>query len=189
MNKKIISIISGFLISGLLLTGCAASKADSVKMMEVTPTLTSIQQINSFNPKVASEQALEVVSNNPYDQDFFERVFARLVEQCDNSKSHDNAGIIWDNFVDPLKESGKVPPDLAKTVWNYHFSRQFVSLPSTSGVTNYCQQLSDIKLNLEKEYKMKKVGFNISEQGVPDTHFLNAMYVYNTMWAACDRNN
>ena len=144
-----------------------------------------VSQINSFNPEVACRQALEVTSNNPFDEVFFEKVFARLVDQCRNSKSPANADIIWDHFVVPLKKSGKIPPDLSTTTWNYYFSKSFVSLPNISPVSEYCGDLAQIKKNLEKEYQLKKVGFEICRQGSPDAHFLNAMYVYNTMWAAC----
>lgn len=174
------------LILVLLLAGCAAKGKHNT---DIKPPLTSIHQIDSFNIDVASAQALEVVNNNPYEQDFFEKVFARLVEQSRNSKSRENADVIWEEFVTPLKQSGKVPPDLAIATWNYYFSRNFVSLPAMGEVTQSCYRLSEIKKNLEKEYQLKRAGFEVTEQGSPDKHFLNAMYVYNTMWAACHEAN
>jgi hypothetical protein len=151
--------------------------------------LTTIQQIDSFNIEVACDQALEVVKNNPYEEEFFEKVFARIVAQSRHSKSEANAHLIWNHFVVPLKQSGRVPPDLATTNWNYYFSRHFISLPATASVNYYCTRLPEIKQSLEKEYQLKKLGFEASDQGSPDTHFLNAMYVYNTMWAACNGTN
>lgn len=169
---------------GLMVAGCATEKP-AVTSPVAPPPLTVIGQIESFNVEKACGQALEVVNNNPYEQGFFEKVFARLVEQCRDSKSPTNADIIWDHFVVPLKQSGKVPPDLAKTTWNYYFSKSFVSLPSIGPVSQYCGRLADIKKDLEKEYQLKKLGFEATQQGSPDAHFLNAMYVYNTMWASC----
>jgi len=183
-NHALISILAGVLLLGLLGAGCA-KKQTVIATPASPPPLTTIHQIDSFNPEVACGQALEVINNNPYAQDFFEKVFARVVDQCQNSKSKANADLIWDRLVVPLKQSGKVPPDLAKTTWNYYFSRQFVSLPALGPVSQYCYRLPEIKKNLEKEYQMKKSGFEICQEGSADPHFLNAMYVYNTMWAAC----
>lgn len=170
----------------MLVVGCAANRpVHTEPSVSALPTLTKLQQIDSFNPQAACHQALEVINNNPYEQEFFEKVFARVVDQCQNSKSPANAELIWEHMVAPLKQSGKVPPDLLKTTWNYYFSRQFVSLPSMAPVSHYCHRLAEVKKNLEKEYRLKKLGFEICQQGSPDTHFLNAMYVYNTMWASC----
>ena len=177
-----VSILVG--IPGLLLMGCTVKQPVLDAPVPPLP-LSMIDQIDSFNPEVTCSQALDVINNNPYDQAFFEKVFARVVSQCMNCKSPANANIIWDHFVAPLKESGKVPPDLAKTTWNYYFSRTFVSLPALGPVSQYCGRLEEIKKSLEKEYRLKKLGFEITQQGNPDAHFLNAMYVYNTMWACC----
>lgn len=168
----------------LLLSGCTSKNPTLIESPD-SVTLSSVEQIDSFNLEVACHQAVEVINNNPYDQEFFETVFAKLIDQCKNSKSTDNADIIWDHFVMPLRETGKVPPDLAKTVWNYYFSREFFSLPDAGTVNHYCLRLPQIKKNLEKEFTLKKDGFEISRQGSPDAHFLNAMYVFNTMWAGC----
>ena len=168
----------------VLVGGCAGNQKVDTEVPS-PPPLTMIHQIDSFNPQVACRQALEVINKNPYEQDFFEKVFARVVDQCQNNKSQVNAEIIWENLVVPLKQSGKVPPDLAKIIWNSYFSREFVSLPAMAPITHYCQRLAEIKKRLEKEYELKKAGFEITQQGSPDAHFLNAMYVYNTMWAAC----
>jgi len=183
MYKRITFIVLCLVISGLM-TGCAANRQASSTMTIPVP-LTAVHQIDSFKPEVACTQALEVVNNNPYEQEFFEKVFARIVEQCMNSRAPENADIIWERFVKPLNKTGKVPPDLAKMTWNYYFAKQFASLPGTAPVGHYCNQLGDIKKNLEKEYEMKKAGFDVCKQGNPDVHFLNAMYVYNTLWAAC----
>ncbi len=185
MSYNSISLLFVLLASAMA-GGCTGTTTNVTPVAETArPALTSISQINSFRPETACMQALEVVENNRYSQDFFEKVFARLVKQCGESKSPENADIIWNNFVTPLKSSGKVPPDLVRTTWNRYFSKQFVSLPSPGRVIDYCTRLPDIKQNIEKEYRMKKQGFEICEQGSPDAHFLNAMYVYNTMWAAC----
>lgn len=173
-----------FLTFGMLMAGCATDKP-AVTAQVSPPPLTTISQIESFNVETACRQALEVVNNNPYEQGFFEKVFARLVNQCRDSKSPANADAIWGHFVVPLKQSGKVPPDLATTMWNYYFSRSFVSLPSIGPVNQYCGRLAEIKKDLEKEYQLKKLGFEVTQQGSPDANFLNAMYVYNTMWASC----
>lgn len=168
------------------MAGCAANKPMPVDPATQAPApLTMLAQIDSFKPEVACSQALEVVNSNPYEQVFFEAVFAKIVEQCRNSRKPENADLIWTNFVAPLQKSGKVPPDMVKYLWNCYFSRQFVSLPTMAPVSQQCFQLAEIKKNLEKEYQLKKAGFEICRQGTPDTHFLNAMYVYNTMWAAC----
>jgi len=180
-------IVMFLTLACLFITGCAGMNAKTTEA-DITPPpprLTSIEQIDSFNVKTACSQGFEVVTSNPYSQELFEKVFARIVEQAKSNKSPRNADIIWDNFVVPLEESGKVPPDLAKRLWNCYFSRQFVSLPSSAPVTHYCHDLTAIKKALEKEYQLKKAGFEVCEQGSPDAHFLNAMYVYNTMWAAC----
>ena len=179
------AILLGVLLVAIITGGCAGKKPIATDQPMASPPLTMIQQIDSFSPEIASRQALEVINNNPYDQEFFEKVFARAVEQCKASKSPANADIVWDNLVVPLKQSGKVPPDLAKTTWNGYFSRQFVSLPSAAPVTHYCNRLKEIKAGIEREYMLKKAGYEATEQGSPDAHFLNAMYVYNTMWAAC----
>jgi len=175
------------ILSGLLVVmGCVTTTPQvEVSTVKMESPLVTIQHIDSFKPEVACAQALEVINNNPYEQEFFEKVFGRILEQCENSKSPDNADIIWEHFVAPLTKSGRVPPDLAKTTWNYCFARQFVSLPDTAMVVHFCDQLSEIKQNIEKEYRLKKTGFEICKQGSPESHFLNAMYVYNTMWAAC----
>jgi len=183
-NYTFLSNLVGVLLLGLLAAGCA-KKQTMIAQPAFRSPLTTIHQIDSFNPEVAGRQALEVINNNPYEQVLFEKVFARVVDQCRNNKSKTNADIIWEQIVVPLKQSGKVPPDLAKTIWNYYFSRQFVSLPAMGPVSHYCHRLPEIKNNLEKEYQLKKVGFEICQQGSVDPHFLNAMYVYNTMWAAC----
>ena len=179
-----ISLLSFFLGLGLMMAGCATDKP-AVTSPVSPPPLTMIGQIDSFNVEIACGQALDVVNNNPYEQGFFEKVFARLVKQCKESKSPANADIIWEHFVAPLKHSGKVPPDLVTTLWNCYFSKAFVSLPSIGPMSQYCGRLAQIKKNLEKEYQLKKLGFEVTQQGSPDAHFLNAMYVYNTMWASC----
>ena len=183
MRQQIAVFMSSLVLLNLMITGCAGVR--DKKPNTAPPALNSVDQIDSFNPEVTGRQGLEVVNSNPYSQEFFEQVFKRVVEQCLNSKSPDNADIIWANFVMPLRESGKVPPDLAKTTWNYYFSMQFVSLPSRGPVCYYCNRLAEIKKNIEKEYQLKKSGFTACEQGSPQPHFLNAMYVYNTMWATC----
>ena len=175
-----------FLLFILLMAGCAAKKSIVTEpVVSAPPSLTMIHQIDSFKPETACRQAIEVINNNPYEQEFFEKTFARVIEQCQNSRSPANADLIWDHLVVPLKKSGKVPPDLVKTMWNYYFSKQFISLPDMAPVPHYCYRLAEIKRNLEKEYHLKKAGFEVCQQGSPDAHFLNAMYVYNTMWAAC----
>ncbi len=187
-RKNILSIM--FVLLSLLIGGCAGNRTMvAAQTSQMQPSLTTIHEIDSFNPQVACRQALEVINSNPYEQELFAKAFGQVVVQCQNSKSPENADIIWDNLVSPIKQSGKVPPDLAKTTWNYYFSRQFVSLPSMGPVSNYCHRLAEIKKNLEKEYDLKKAGFEISQQGSPEAHFLNAMYVYNTMWAACNGND
>jgi hypothetical protein len=163
-----------------LLTGCLAST------LGPRPVLKSVDQINSPSPEIVCTQAREVVSNNPYYQEFFEEVFAKMVEQLRHSKSTANADLIWNQFIVPLRDSGKIPPDMAITTWNLYFSRQFVSLPPVTPVRYCCSRLAEIKKGLEKEFRLKKLGFEISQQGSPDYHFLNAMYVYNTLWAACE---
>ena len=176
----------GVFLLGLLLVGCVTNKQVVTKpAMTASTSLSMIQQIDSFSPEAACCQAVEVINNNLYEQEFFEKVFGRVVEQCQNSKSQANADLIWDHLVVPLKQSGKVPPDLAKTTWNYYFSRQFVSLSAMAPVSHSCHRLPEVKKNLEKEYQLKKAGFEICQQGSAEPHFLNAMYVYNTMWAAC----
>ncbi len=164
--------------------GCTGLQTET-KSTTVPATAVAIEQIDSFSPSTASRQAFEVISNNPYSEDFFNRVFARLVEQCQSSTSPENADVIWNNFIQPLKDSGKVPADLATYTWNCYFSQDFVSLPSYQGAYNCCHQLADIRAALEKEYRLKQAGFTICRQGSPDSHFLNAMYVYNTLWASC----
>lgn len=184
-NRTKIRTLWLFLVS-MLVVGCSANRpVHTGPSVSPPPSLTMIQQIDSFNPQVACRQALEVINNNPYEQEFFEKIFACVVDQSQNSKSTANADLIWEYLVVPLKQSGKVPPDLVKTLWNYYFSRQFASLPAMAPVSHYCHRLAEIKKNLEREYQLKKLGFEICRQGSPDAHFLNAMYVYNTMWAAC----
>lgn len=182
MKSKNISILAGVMIIAMLISGCAMYKKDEKPVV----LMMQIHQIDSFRPETASGQALEVISNNPYSQEFFEDVFARIVKQCKSSKSPQNADIVWDNFVKPLKQSGKVPENLVVTTWNYYFSSHFASLPVTGKIENYCYKLPEFKKNIEKEYRMKTEGFDATDQGSPDSHFLNAMYVYNTMWAACN---
>lgn len=186
--KKLTTIACTFwIIIFSVLTGCAGNPFKSNKTaMPVPQSLAMIQQIDSFKTQVACQQGLEVINNNPYEQEFFEKVFAKIVDQCRNSTSPDNADLIWEHFIAPLKQSGKVPPDLAKNLWNCYFSKQFVSLPAMTPVSQNCHDLAEIKKNIEKEYQLKKAGFEICQQGSPGTHFLNAMYVYNTMWAACN---
>ena len=144
-----------------------------------------IDQIDSFNARRACSQGIDVLNNNSFSQELFDNVFAKVVEQCGSNKSPDNADIIWDHFVLPLKSSGKVPADLVVTTWNYYFSKDFVSLPDTSTTSQNCHRLTKIKMTIEKEYQLKIKGFEITLQKAPDTHFVNAMYVFNTMWAAC----
>lgn len=182
MTRKMMFTLAGIMIIGLMVSGCPMHKKDQPTVI----ALTQVSQIGSFRPEIACGQALEVVNNNPYSQDFFESVFARIVHQCKSSKSPKNADIIWDYFIKPLRQSGKVPEDLAVTTWNYYFSNYFASLPDTGTIENYCYKLAEIKKNMEKEYRMKNEGFEVTEQGSPDSLFLNAMYVYNTMWAACN---
>jgi len=176
-------MLTALFFSLIFSSGCVTSE----KKVEAIapPPLTGVEQISSFRPEVAADQALEVVQNNPYDSRFFEQVFERLVRQCSSSKSPENADIIWNRFIVPLHNSGKVPPDLARNLWNEYFSMQFVSLPSHGQVREHCYRLSEIKRAIEKEYERKRIGFEVTNQGSADTHFLNAMYVYNTMWAAC----
>ena len=144
-----------------------------------------IDQIDSFNARNACSQGVDVLSNNGFSQELFDSVFAKVIEQCGSSKSPDNADIIWKNFVQPLKDAAKVPSDLVVTTCNYYFSKDFVSLPDTSTTSQNCHRLTEIKKNIEKEYQLKIKGFEITLQKAPDTHFVNAMYVFNTMWAAC----
>lgn len=184
--KNTVTICSLMAIVLILMAGCTSSRFNSGSQATlISQPLTTIQQIDSFKPEVACSQGLEVVGNNPYEQEFFEKVFARIIRQSRNCSSPKNADLIWEHFVEPLQQSGKVPPDLLKTLWNSYFSRQFVSLPSMSPISQQCYRLAEIKENIGKEYQLKKQGFEICKQGSPDIHFLNAMYVYNTMWAVC----
>lgn len=179
-----ILILMGSILLVLFFAGCG--KKEIVHGEPLTPLrLTSIEEIDSFDPEQACHQALEVINQNPYSEAFFEKGFARVVDRCKNHKASTNADIIWNHLVMPLRQSGKVPPDLAKITWNRYFSRQFVSLPDMGPITHYCNSLADIKKDLEKEYRLKKAGFEVCMQGSVEPHFLNAMYVYNTMWAAC----
>jgi hypothetical protein len=177
---------------GLWLAGCSTSKqpvAYSPPRPAAEPVVVQtplpLTHINAFLPETAADQAREVVESNPYSQDFFEQAFARLVDQCSGNASPGNAEVIWQRFVEPLSRNGKVPADLARGTWNTYFSRSFVSLPAQGPVAGYCHRLEEIKTGLEQEYRLKTAGFQSTAQGSPDAHFLNAMYVYNTMWAAC----
>jgi len=180
-RKLIISLVLAALF---LTTACTASRQEAVTM-PANPTLVSITQIDSFNPAIACQQALEVINNNPYSENLFNDAFARIVGLCESNKAPKNADVIWQEFVIPLKNSGKVPPDLARFTWNCYFSRQFASLPAYSPATSCCRRLGEIRKGLEKEYSFKEKGFAITQQGSPESHFLNAMYVYNTLWATC----
>ena len=181
--KKIIIFMAAVICFA---SGCAGTqKMTNTGAIPIPSPLTMIAQIESFKPEVACSQALEVVNNNPYTQEFFEKIFAKLVVQSKNSANPENADIIGDNFVNPLNQTGKVPPDLAKKLWNCYFSAQFISLPAADSVEQCCHKLISIKKNIEKEYRLKQEGFSACKQGNPDVHFLNAMYVYNTMWAVC----
>ncbi|MBS3758026.1 MAG: hypothetical protein KGY61_05135 [Desulfobacterales bacterium] len=184
MTRKIIIPLAGIFLLAILASGCSMFKDEKPT---VAP-LHTVQQINSFKPEIACNQAVEVINSNPYSQEFFEDVFAKIVRQCKSSESPKNADIIWDHFVKPLKRSGKVPKNLVVTTWNYYFSSHFASLPDTGAIENYCYKLPEIKKNLEKEYRMKMEGFAAADQGSPDSYFMNAMYIYNTMWAACHPN-
>ena len=107
-------ILTALVLVNILLSGCAGSKTSTDQAPVVTtPPLTMVHQIDSFKPDVACSQALEVLNHNPYSQDFFDKVFGRVVEQFRSSKAETNAEILWDHLVVPLKQSGKVPPDLA----------------------------------------------------------------------------
>jgi hypothetical protein len=181
----LVCLLSGVVLVGLLGAACAKKQTVVTPVPAPPQALTTIHQIDSFVPEVSCDQALEVLSNNPFEQAFFEKVFARVVEQCNNKKAKENADVIWHHLVVPLKKSGKVPPDLATTIWNCYFSSQFVSLPAIGPVSHSCHRLPEVKKNLEKEYQLKKVGFEVCEEGSAEPHFLNAMYVYNTMWAVC----
>lgn len=169
-----------------VVTACAPkTQIADTQAKQASGQLTAIMQITSFHPETACRQAVKVVNNNPYTQDLFEQVFAKVVVQTRESSKEANADIIWDHFVQPLKQSGKVPSDLAAYLWNCYFSKQFVSLSGDVALNQQCYRLAEIKKSLEKEYQLKRTGFKVSRQGDADTHFLNAMYVYNTMWAAC----
>ncbi len=183
--RRSIQLFVTLVIIVCLMTACATAPVEKNKREQPQPVLATIDGIDSFNPELACQQALAVTNNTPYGQERFEAIFAKIVEQCKNSSSSENADIIWEHFIVPLKQSGKVPPDLAKNVWNYYFSRQFVSLPENGPIDQQCHALAEIKKNIEREYQLKRAGFKICRQGSPDTHFLNAMYVYNTMWAVC----
>ena len=181
MTRQTVSSLVLAIMLTIVVSGCSMFKKEEPDALP----LKTVQQIDSFRPATACGQAVEVINNNPYSQDFFEDVFARVVKQCKSSKAPKNADIIWDHFVKPLKRSGKVPEGLMVTTWNYYFSSHFASLPDTGSIENHCYKLPEIKKNIEKEYRMKAEGFAATEQGSPDSHFINAMYVYNTMWAAC----
>ncbi len=182
--KKITILISAVIC--FFASGCAGTqKMTNTGAIPIPSPLTMIAQIESFKPEVACSQALEVVNNNPYTQEFFEKIFAKLVVQSKNSANPENADIIWDNFVNPLNQAGKVPPDLAKKLWNYYFSKVFSSLPDKD-MTACCRNLSSIKKNIEKEYILKQEGFLACKQGDPDVQFSNAMRVYNAIWAVCN---
>lgn len=181
-------ILLTLMLSLGLMAACTAKPALEVALADPTPRaehLVAVAQIDSFHIATACRQALAVVQNNPYDQDLFEKVFARIIVQSSDSAASTNADIIWEEFVVPLRQSGKVPSDLAVYLWNGYFSKQFVSLPEEAPIRRQCFRLPEIKRNLEKEYALKRAGFQVSRQGDPDSHFLNAMFVYNTMWALC----
>lgn len=177
---------------GLWLAGCSTFDSrkpvtyDQPRQTEVhMQSPLPLGHISAFLPETASDQARAVVESNPYSQEFFEKAFARLVAQCSGNASPGNADIIWQRFVEPLSRNGTVPADLARNTWNLYFARAFVSLPAQGPVTGYCHRLEEIKTGLEQEYRLKTAGFQSTAQGSPDAHFMNAMYVYNTMWAAC----
>ena len=141
---KKIMLISAIIC--IFASGCAGTqKMTSTGTAGTPPPLTMISQIDSFRPEVACRQALELVSSNSYNQELFEKIFAKLVEQSKNSAAPENADIIWDNFVSPLNQTGKVPPDLVKNLWNSYFSEQFVSLPAVDSIEQCCSRLIDIK--------------------------------------------
>ena len=131
--KKITVLITSIIC--IFASGCANMHKKANTAPAITPQpLTIISQIDSFRPEVACRQALEVVNGNPYGQEFFEKIFAKLVEQSKNSAAPENADLIWDNFVSPLNQTGKVPPDLVKNLWNSYFLAQFVSLPKMDAI-------------------------------------------------------
>ncbi len=187
MKSKKIFLLAMMVFAVLLMTGCLSHNSqNAMTKQSKNSLLTRISQIDSFRPEKACRQALQVINNNPYEQKFFEAVFATIVKQCKSSNSPQNADIIWNQFVRPLKKSGRVPANLVVTTWNYYFSSHFASLPDTGNIASYCHKLPEIKKHIEKEYRLKVDGFAATEQGSPDQHFVNAMYVYNTMWASCN---
>lgn len=148
--------------------------------------LTQVADIRAFEAQKVSEQALEVISNNDYSLEFFEKAFSKVVSNLDENKNEKNADLIWSYLCEPLIESAYVPPDVVKRTWNRHFSYSFVSLPKVGKLYTHCSELSKIKSSILKEYRQKEKGFEICNWEKPAEPYKKAMQVYNVIWAYCN---
>jgi hypothetical protein len=72
MRHHIITVfVSCLVLLSLMITGCAGIR--NKKHDTAQSALNSVDQIDSFNPEVASRQGLEVVNSNPYSRSFSNR--------------------------------------------------------------------------------------------------------------------
>ncbi|HHL33274.1 MAG TPA: hypothetical protein ENJ30_02795 [Desulfobulbaceae bacterium] len=184
MRKKYLKTIICMVLAGSMLIGCAGQNTKP-DMADLAPGLVSVKQIDSFNPKEACQQGVEVIQNNPWDKKLYAKVFARIVAQCDNHHDKKNAYIIKENFVDPLDSAGKVPHDIGIKLWNSYFSYEWTSLPGNISVDGSCGNLSAIKKGLADEQKRKEAGFRITDQPSPNSLTYSAHLVYNWAYAHC----
>jgi hypothetical protein len=155
---------------------------------KTTPlTSTSISDITSYHAEQASKQAYNVIINNYYSQEFFEKVFIQVIENLKQNKDPENAEIIKKYLIQPLAQSGHVPPAVVKKIWNYYFSSSFVSLPKVGNMRAHCSKLAQISEDIVKEYNCKIDGFEICEWPKPTKQFGVAMDTFDANWAVCNK--
>ncbi len=158
---------------------------DNNTMETTIAACTEIDCISSFDLKTACIQAREVIEAQSYDKKLLEKVFEKLVKIATHAPSHDNPEVIWNNFVQALINSAKVPRDEIVYLWNAYFSSRFVSLPDNGGMNEFCMELNTIKRKLAREYHLKKIGFKAADMNNPASLAKRAAEVFNCMRTAC----
>ncbi|MBA3017961.1 MAG: hypothetical protein KJ550_03755 [Proteobacteria bacterium] len=171
----------------IICTFCLFSCNTATVPVKTTPlTSASISDITSYHAEQASKQAYNVIVNNYYSQEFFEKVFMQVVENLKQNKDPKNAEIIKKYLIQPLVQTGHVPPAVVKKRWNYYFSSSFVSLPNVGNMSAHCSKLAQISENIVKEYNCKIDGFEICGWPKPTKEFGVAMDTFDAIWAVCN---
>lgn len=151
MEKKGLYII---LLLGILLM-IASCQTTTKSVVVTTPPPTNPCPLPSgYQLEPAIKVAEDTLNKCP---EMFDEVFQRLIEIAKNSPKKENAFLIQD-MLKRLVKANKISEIYAKNLYRQYFSVKFVTMPDIK-CYNLPAELDNIKSQLRKELKLKRIGF------------------------------